>query len=75
MERDFKVKTVTIGFGRRSYFERRKPFFDALVVERRSGQDRRNGRDRRLEGGIPGMSVEHEKRVWLIKPVYKGNEK
>jgi hypothetical protein len=35
--------------GRRAGIDRRQFFYDHHIPERRSGEDRRNGRDRRLE--------------------------
>jgi hypothetical protein len=70
MIRDFEVKTVTVSFGRRSGFGRRKPPFEINVIERRTGIDRRTGRDRRSGMSFGEAPVERERRTWLIKPVY-----
>ena len=47
MDKDFKIKTVKVGFGRRSAFDRRRSPFGIRLIDRRSGVDRRSGMDRR----------------------------
>ena len=66
---DIVIKTVTVGFGRRSGIDRRKPQFDVQLIDRRSGVDRRSGEDRRSGIDFGKSPFELERRSWLINPI------